>query len=493
MSQRPNTYLALLLGTLSACESTVGPHPQRVDFEAVTPATVAGVVGTQIVPIPTVRAVAEDGRPLPGITVSFSLTGNGTLGRATALTDSAGNTDPGMWQLGPSAGQQTLTASAAGRTVIFTAVAEPGPVASLAVVGGEGQIATAGFTLQHALSVRAVDTFANPVTGAAVSFSVISGGGSIFSGLATTGPDGVAFSGIWTLGTVVGPQQVRARSGGADVVFTAEACEPRSCPQLLFVGANPLNRPDIVVYDFGVRDTRQLTFDGRSVDPAWSPDGRRIAFARYTPSRDLELYLMDADGSNAARLTSGLPLHSPSWSPAGDAIALAGGHSLCVYECGIYVLALTGAGGTLRHIAEMGADPAWSPDGSRIAFVGLSGDDGYQTLRVMNADGSANRELTPIDEGAIYRPTWSPDGQRIAFSKCIGGGCDILVVNADGSGLTGLTRTRNAQGPAWSPDGTRIAFSRWDPGSSPSIAWIPAAGGEPITLIFDAHSPTWRP
>ena len=100
--------------------------------------------------------------------------------------------------------------------------------------------------------------------------------------------------------------------------------------------------------------------------------------------------------------------------------------------------------------------PAWSPDGSRIAFVRNA--YGMGEIYVMNADGTKKRRLTrnrAFDAG----PVWSPDGRRIAFRSDRNGQTAIYTMNADGSDQTKLTRSTTPQGgPTWSPGGSRIAF-----------------------------------
>jgi len=147
--------------------------------------------------------------------------------------------------------------------------------------------------------------------------------------------------------------------------------------------------------------------------PAWSPDGRKIAFVS---DRDLNpgIYVMNADGSRQRRLT-------------GE--------------------------------ADLNAGQTWSPDGRKLAFLVPGGR--VSELYVVNADGSGRRKLTR--DAGIAAPAWSPDGRKLAFRSDRNGNAEIYV--ADGSGLRRLTRNpASDDGPAWSPDGRKIAFSRWHDG-----------------------------
>ena len=254
---------------------------------------------------------------------------------------------------------------------------------------------------------------------------------------------------------------------------------------------------DDLIYSLIDGEVRPLTGGGRDAEPAWSPDGRKIAFVRFSPDLTNDVFLMDADGANLRPLADGFG--SPAWSPDGSLLAVDTG--FCVYDCDIYLLN-AGGGGVPVRIATMAAQPAWSPDGRKIAFVGLSGDDGYHSLHVMNRDGSGVTTLVipeGPDNGAIIRPAWSPDGGRIAYARCVRDGCHIFTVKPDGSAvrqLTSLPPESHASGPTWSPDGAEIAFTlRSGPQlTTTSIAYIAADGsGEPVTLFPVGHSPAWRP
>ena len=214
-------------------------------------------------------------------------------------------------------------------------------------------------------------------------------------------------------------------------------------------------------------------------NPAWSPDGTRIAFSFQTGQNigpdPYAIYVMNVDGSDLTRLTNQTVWEdAPAWSPDGTRIAFAG-QSSGIYP-DIYVINVDGSGVTnlTDNSYFLHSQPAWSPDGTRIAFAGQSSGI-YPDIYVMNVDGSEAINLTDNSNLEERDPAWSPDGTRIAFtggspvgSSPVGNYSDIYVINVDGTGLTNLTNHPAVDmDPAWSPDGTRIAFSssRDDPRS----------------------------
>ncbi|HET7758831.1 MAG TPA: hypothetical protein VFK62_02830, partial [Gaiellaceae bacterium] len=177
---------------------------------------------------------------------------------------------------------------------------------------------------------------------------------------------------------------------------------------------------------------------------------------------------------------------------------------------------IDGRGKHLAPLLSNGLDlsPAWSPDGSRIAFSRLASADTplrQATLYVADADGSNVRQLGSAPLHGVS-PAWSPDGARLAFvsfddasdppcplASCPPNG-ELYVVGADGSGLMRLTRsTADDEHPSWSPDGTRLAFaSGFDfhgQGHSPWLMVIHATGGRATRVgrFGGVLDPSWSP
>jgi Tol biopolymer transport system component len=204
-------------------------------------------------------------------------------------------------------------------------------------------------------------------------------------------------------------------------------------------------------------------------DPAWSPDGERLAFTRTTDDyRSLNVYVMRADGRGVRRLTSGRFDERPSWSPDGRWIA---------YQStrGIKLIHPDGSGARRVRGTRGAAWPAWAPDGSRLAFA----DDGW--IWTADLDGRARRRIVRGRD-----PDWSPDGRVIAYVRSSGG---VATIAAAGGASRHLGRGLQ---PDWSPDGSRIAFARW-PASGRFSVWVMNAdGGDRQLVTRSARSPAWR-
>ncbi len=172
----------------------------------------AGPVASPLPLSPSVRVVSAGGTPQVGVVVRFSvISGGGSVASPEVSTDAEGVASAGAWTLGPEAGAQELRAAVAGLpAVTFRATAEPASPAGTSVMAGDGQTAVAGTAVDVPPAVAVRDSFANPIPGVPVVFSIEQGGGSLEGAQAVTDDSGVARVSSWTLGATAGPNRVVA-------------------------------------------------------------------------------------------------------------------------------------------------------------------------------------------------------------------------------------------------------------------------------------------
>ncbi|MEJ7758596.1 MAG: hypothetical protein WKF55_03265 [Gemmatimonadaceae bacterium] len=290
------------------------------------------------------------------------------------------------------------------------------------------------------------------------------------------------------------PRAVTVGAGSPTSIVVDVRCSAPA--QLAFVKVVTGNNREIWLINSNGTGERQLTFEPSSeVDPAWSPDGNRIAFASDRDG-NREVYVMNADGSAQVRLTSSaMGDYHPAWSPDGRRIAFVSERN---GNAEIYVMNADGTN-PLRLTSDSATDddPAWSPDGRRIAF--RSGRTGGGDIYVMNADGSEQSRLTTNTVPDAH-PSWSPDGTRIAFSGGVSSTSrDIFVINADGSGSTRLMlQYLEPEDPMWSPDGRKIAITEYDYYDDVARIRIVTVNGIAHSatippVITSVSQPAWRP
>ncbi|MDA1191287.1 MAG: sigma-70 family RNA polymerase sigma factor [Candidatus Poribacteria bacterium] len=262
--------------------------------------------------------------------------------------------------------------------------------------------------------------------------------------------------------------------------------------KLLFAAGDGQTYADLYSMNADGRELTRLTNNGAvNREATWSPDGMKIAFAS-DESGKLELHVMNTDGSNKRRLTHGIGGGFPTWSPDSRRIAYCSDSVIDGVVSGeIYAVDVDGLNlRRLTHHIGNDSDPAWSPDGSAIAFVssrhnvfGTQNDTattsrvGPSDLYLMNPDGSNVRRVSYLGE-MPYSPSWSPDGKRLVWAAGNGGGnrLEIYAMNADGTDLRRITdNTFNDNAPRFSPDGTKIVF--WSNRESPNDLYVMSVDG----------------
>lgn len=224
----------------------------------------------------------------------------------------------------------------------------------------------------------------------------------------------------------------------------------------------------------------------------------KIAFASFRDG-DMEIYSMNSDGTDQTNLTnSQAEDDNPAWSPDGSKVAFdrCQGLGCSSAEYDIYVMAGDGSDVTdLTNALGSDTDPTWSPGSAEIAFVGFrSGDANFQIYR-MNANGTGQVNLTN-DSFENIEPSWSPDGTKIAFSSFRPNNWEIVVLDLKSGFITNLSNHSAIDtSPAWSPDGTKIAFIRYD-GNNPVVYYM-NADGTGLTWVADHivvdGDPAWSP
>ena len=265
---------------------------------------------------------------------------------------------------------------------------------------------------------------------------------------------------------------------------------------------------DLYLMTPGGRLLKRLTHTAavHEFSPAWSPDGRRIAFARRSFADEnhpgpWEIWVMSADGTHRTRLAPGT---DPSWSPDGRSIAFTGSYIPRAGHPDIWVMRADGTDMRRLTVNEAFTDREadWSPDGRLIAYVTNSGGfgNGTRAIWTMRPDGSRKRRLTPIGVRAAS-PTWSPDGKRIAFIR-------LSIAGSPGEPATLWTMSwdgRNEQSLgiafasscSWAPAGRAIAVAATTFQGASDIFTM-GLGGSPLTKLTepataDDIDPAWQP
>jgi len=224
---------------------------------------------------------------------------------------------------------------------------------------------------------------------------------------------------------------------------------------------------------------------GPTTKPTSHTHNGKIAFSRLDNRGQSDLFVMKADGTGLERLATkpvgDSPNPSPAWSPNGKRLAFdaesRGGNS--EFNIDIYVMNADGSG--LKRITQ---EPTFDSNAGWIYTV--------------NSDGSGSKKLTAPHKGLWdSQPSWSPDGTRIAFTRSSARRADVFTMNADGTHVRKLTGKTDGFLPDFSPDGNKIVFVSNDEGQTIHIHVMNADGADVrrLTKKTKVHddAPDWQP
>jgi len=247
--------------------------------------------------------------------------------------------------------------------------------------------------------------------------------------------------------------------------------------------------------------TQLTNNDYRNSRPDWSFSGDQIAYVSRVGSRyNYDLYSMNADGSRVMRVNRNPESFEsePAWSPDGTQLAFISNRQITenTFDGRFNIFVVDTESDDQRLLTDFGgsnSSPDWSPDGSQIAFQ--STVDENLEIYTISPDGSNLINLTN-NPASDYTPAWSPDGSKIAFVSDRNGNEDIFVMDADGSNVIQLTTTPSYdKGPAWSPDGKFLVYyANW--GLNNEVYVIRADGSAIYQITYHGNFdgfPDWQP
>lgn len=440
---------------------------------------------------------------LPGQSAQLSATlrdagGNVLQGRSVTWSsdnNARATVSPGGLVQAHAAGSVTITAAAEGRTgTAGISVTEPTATVDRVELDRVEERLEEGSSIQF--QVTAYDSGGNVVTGRGVRWT------SADPGIAHVSPDGTVTAlrpGLAGITATIDGKQASAtvtvfatydfqlvfsqqEVGSPAELFSLDINDPAAIAlPMLVSGAQPAPSPDgrrvafvasgtwgapywqsMIFVDAGDgTQPQRLTFQtGLNQDPAWSPTGNQIAFSNRPEQGSADIWVMDQDGANPVNLTADQPEGNKTW-PAWSPQPIDGSYRIAYaqqVDGASYLWTMRADGTDKRRVtadpAFFDSEPAWSPDGSTLAFqrtgVAVFGD-----IYLVPSAGGAARALMPANPLAFgqFGPAWSPDGRLIAFASKHGDGEHYQVWTV------------------WA-DGTRLAQRTWDVVDHADPAWI---------------------
>ena len=360
------------------------------------------------------------------------------------------------------AGTTGITAESEGKTATIELTVRAAPVASVVVSALPAMLEPGD---QQSLNVILTDASGRVLEGRAVAWAT--------SDAATA--------------TVSAAGVVTARRAGAVTITATSEGKIGSATTLIEAGPaaeliyqrSDLQANELYVLGFGPGAApARLNAGNVSYHPSVSADGSRLAFfvSMTAPNGEIveDIYAVDRIGTNMKRLTTAPGVdNDPAWSPVPGANLIAY-HRLDPAAGRSDIWMMNADGTNARNLTLdlprelMRGEPAWSPDGQWLAFTQSRGTagPGRGSIWIMRADGTEKRQVTVHPgNGFDLSPSWSPDGQRIAFQR---GG--IAIVSVATGEVSYLELPGTPSQPSWSPDGRHIAFA-WRPSEPGSGIW----------------------
>ncbi|MFP3855037.1 MAG: protein kinase domain-containing protein [Anaerolineales bacterium] len=274
--------------------------------------------------------------------------------------------------------------------------------------------------------------------------------------------------------------------GGVDRPTNSVSPEPEAT-EISAVNTTATTDPELTSQDPSTNQPEPT--DPASGQPTPTPQGGGVGQIAFASNRDglPQIYLMNVDGTDISPLTQMADgACQPAWSPDGSKIAFT---SPCRTSQNQYpgasVWVINSDGSGLKPLSSAPGgdfDPDWSPDGDRIAFSSL--ENGWPQVFVMQADGSG-RTLLSQGSGHESDPSWSPSGDQLIFISTRSGVAEVWVMTADGSDAKRFSRSagRDNHRPGWSPDGTLVTFDQEISGVRRLVVLQYKEGGSPEVRI----------
>ncbi|PYP75039.1 MAG: hypothetical protein DMD25_13940 [Gemmatimonadetes bacterium] len=236
--------------------------------------------------------------------------------------------------------------------------------------------------------------------------------------------------------------------------------------------------------------------DHQAMSPAWARDGRRFAYMEFWEGHGRLFVQEVASGKRAPVATTGQALDfTPAFSPDGKTLAFSR-----ATEEGTDLYTVNFKDGCCLQRLTVGRfydnlSPTYSPDGQRIAFVSTRA--GLPQIYAMAADGTDQQLFAPFDYGATgssNAPEWSPDGQTVAFHRDVGGTLQVFVLDVRTRAVRQLTSVGRNEDPTWAPDSRHMAFVS-DRSGYRQLWIIDVETGRirPLLQKSGARLPAWSP